>query len=898
MNVKKLTDQQLIQRVQHRDQEAFTELMKRYTPQIWGVVMSNARQHQDAEEIRTDIWMAVWKNIRDLRDIESFGAWLHRIASNACKRYYTVGRKARNEIPHEAAVIAEQLDELAASRYRERQLIADVKEAVHHLPQKLRSVGELFYLESWRINEIASEFGIPIGTVKTKLREIRTILRTEFDAEDVRGKDMLVKSERIRSREVAPTEQVKKSVKRRKPAIFNVNRDDPTGDSWGAPEGLFAKFGKGKEKSVELSPDGSYFAMSTVFGLWWYEVATMKPISLWNHFGRFAVNIGFSPDGKWVILSTVAPSVKVLEVETGKTVFEIEDQNAYAGLACSPNGKWVAVADQEGHVRVLDIHTGELIAQMDRGEHKWKTNDIEGLTFTPDGTLLASMVRNHKKYSKEKEVLNPEDEDAQIYVWEPETGKPVVKFTGEIFEVSQNSRLIAGGSSDGTLIDDELVFTDIAVWDIAAREQIAYFTEHTNWIRSIAFSPCGKYIASNDDILMVWEIATGSVQKVYPNVEQPFYSDSGQLFAIEYPDKPSDSPGFTNYTIDVWNVETNERTLEVCSGVGGYWFAYDIAKAYTNQLIELPAEGSINKESKGKATTNTPMLNVVHEFDFYDPGPEIEWIDDHTLVALSFDGLEFFDIDRMSHKNTLYFYDYLSGFVVLPSGEIQVISCNHEPWRIRTHDRLITNIPLPDEMYDRNCCPEFSPLGDRIAVGCEMGNIYVWNIADPDNPSVLKAHKTDSDVSTFSPDGKRLISYSQGEPRRIWDIESLQEIGQLEFDNPNDPVGCVYSPCGEMIAVELKTEIRILDAESLTTLRSIPQPEPPRWRTTPLTFSPCSRFIAGATMWEEGYENLAVRIWDVESCEQVAVLRGHGDLLLDLAFSPNGKLLAFCWLYR
>ncbi len=890
-----LTDEELIRHVQNRDQDAFSELITRWTPRIKGVVGSNSRQRLDAEEIHTDIWVAVWQNIVHLRNIESFGAWLHRIAHNACKRYYTLTRQSRNEIPHEHSVIVEQMEQQAAAQYREKQLMTDIKEAVHHLPQKVRSVAELFYLESWHIKEIAVECNLPIGTVKTKLKEIRTLLQKEFDAEVIKGAPMTSKIDQPKN---TPTKtHTGKTSKNRIPAIFNVNPNDPTGESWGAPEGLFARFGKGESKSVKLSPNGSYFAMSTVFGLWWYDVATMKPISLWDHIGRFAVNIDFSPDGKWVILSTVAPSVKVLEVETGETVFEIKDQNAYAGLACSSNGKWVAVADQEGHVRVLDIHTGKQIAQMDRGEHKWKTNDIEGLTFTPDGSLLASLVRNHKKYSKDNEVLNPDDEDEQIYVWDPETGKPVVKLAGNTFEISQDSRLIAGATTDGTLIDDELLYSDVAVWDIATSERITYFTEHSNWINSIAFSPCGKYIASVDEILLVWEIATGTVQKLIPNVEDPFYSNTGQLFAIEYPNKTDEAPGFTNYTLDVWNVETNEKTLEVCSGVGGYWFAYDIAKAYTNQLIALPADESrTNKKGKDNTTTDVPMIDVVHEPRFYNPGPEIAWLDDHNLVALSFDGLEFFDIDKVRHKNTHYFYNFVSGFVVMPSGEIRVILCHHEErhktWRVRTHDKLITKIPLPDEVYDRNCGPEFSPMGDRIAVGCEMGNIYVWNIADPENPLVLKGHTDDSGVSTFSPDGQRLISYARDESRRVWDLESCQEINRLQIDNSIDPVGLVYSPCGKFIAAELRTEIRIWDAEKLTSLRSISQPKPHYWRTTPLVFSPCSRFIAGATSWEEGYENLAVRVWDVETCEQVADLRGHGDLLVSLAFSPNGKLLS------
>ena len=899
MDINKLSNEEIIQRVQNRDQDAFTELIKRFTPRISGLVFSNTRQYHDAEEIKNDIWMAVWKNIRDLRNIESFGAWLYRIASNACKRYYIERRQARHEIPHEANIIAEQLDEFAAARYRERQLIADAKEAVHHLPQKLRSIGELFYLESFRINEIASELAIPIGTVKTKLREIRTILRKEFEVKVVRESGMLARQDKGQDRKAPQTKEENKPVNITKPAIFNVNPNNPTGESWGAPQGLFARFGKGKERSVKLTPDGQYIAMVTAFGIWWYEVATMQPISLWNHIQRTLLQIVFSHDGKLVLLSTNSPvskpSVMVLDVETGDTVCEIEVESIYPHLACSSNGKWLAVADEKGHVRVLNMRTGELIAQMDRGEHKWKTNDIEQLTFTPDGTFLAAMVRNHKKYSEDKELLNPDDEDPQIYVWQPDTGKPIIKFTGETLVISDDSRLIAGASTDGTMIDDELVFTDVAVWDITKSEQIAYFIEHSNIIDSIAFSPCGKYIASCDDILIVWEIATGTVQKVVPNVEEHFYSNTGQLFAIEYLENTPDTPGFTNYTLDVWNVETKETELKICMGIGRYWFAVDIAKAYINGLIALPGDDN-SPSQKGKDKTDVPMFDVVHELEFMHPGAEIAWIDDNNLVAISFDGLEFFDIDKVCHKSTHFFYDYVSSFVVMPSGEIQVILCHneerHRTWRVRTHDKLLATIPLPDEVYERDCGPIFSPLGDRIAVGCETGNIFVWNIADPDNPTALKALKTDSRASIFSPDGQKLITYSPDEPHRVWDLTSCQEINRLEIDSADDPAGLVYSPCGKFLAAELRIEIRIWDADKLTTLQSIPQPKPHRWRTTPLVFSPCSRYIAGASWWEKSYDSLAVRIWDIETCEQVADLRGHGYLLASVAFSPNGKLLS------
>lgn len=869
-SLKNLTDEELILLVQKRDQEAFAELINRYTPRVWRVIHANSRQHQDAEEIQTDLWMAVWKNIRNLRNIESFGAWLHRIAYNACKRYYTIRRQSRNEIPHDATVITEQLNEHAAARFREYQLIADIREAVHHLPQKLRSVAKLFYLESWQINEIASEFNMPIGTVKTKLREIRTLLRKEFDAAPLTAQ---VRGETMKSESVQPKRIIEKTKNTVKPAIFNVDPNDATGDNWRLPDGVYAKFGKGEVKSTKLSPVGGHFAVGTTSGLWWYDVNTMRPISLWDNPQGCVFNIDFSPDGKLVILVTQHGTINVMDVASGECVLEIEEQNRYVGLACSSTGKWFATADNEGHIRVLDLHTGRHITQIDLGDNKY----FSDLTFTPDGAGLASMVWNHKELSDETECLNPDDKLPQIYVWDPKTGKPLVKFSGDTFAISPDSRLIAGGSTDGTLRDDEMLYSDIAVWDISSSEQIAYFTEHDDEIRSIVFSPCGKYIASSDDILLVWEIATGSVQRVVPNLHEPFYVNNGQLYGIRDVTRPD------GYGIDVWNVEANERVLEVRSGVGGYWFSIDLAKAYTDLLGD-----GVYESKHTKTADKIPYYEVVRERHFFFNAIAPVWIDDHTLVTDCWDGIVLLDVDNRSVKEHHFFNDYIADYVVMPSGEIIVLHCHNDHrtkvWRLRTHEKPITEIPVPEDLFERIRGPWFSPKGDRIACVCEKGDVYLWNIDDPENPSVLKGHKVEVHSVMFSPDGQRLISRDHDKNVLFWNLKTGQEI-----DRSSVGMCFFFSPCGGMIAAYLKTEIRILNAHTFTTLQTIPLPKPNCDGVT-FAFTHCGQYLAGA-LWYQTEPDI-VCIWEVETGKQVTVLHGQSDTVAFLAFSPNGKLLS------
>ena len=190
-----LTDEELIELAQAHDELAFAELMSRYSPRIWKVIIANSRQPRDAEEILMDVWRAVWENISGLRRIESFGGWVHRIAYNACRRYYAAAGRSGNDMPCSDAELTDRIDQGAVARFREAERYDDVREAVHHLPDKVRRVAVLYYLELWNVKEIHTELGLAIGTIKTKLRQTRELLRKQFGVEPERGRTMSSKRE-------------------------------------------------------------------------------------------------------------------------------------------------------------------------------------------------------------------------------------------------------------------------------------------------------------------------------------------------------------------------------------------------------------------------------------------------------------------------------------------------------------------------------------------------------------------------------------------------------------------------------------------------------------------------------------------------------------------------------
>ena len=864
-----LTDAELIQLVQNRNEAAFTELIFRYTPRIWTIIVGNSRQRQDAEEIRNDVWMAVWQNIKGLQKVDSFGEWLQRIAYNACKRYYTSGHRSGNEIPHTHAVLVEHIDQNATARYREIQLIAEVKEVVHHLPQKVRSVAELYYLESWNIKEIAEALDLPIGTVKTKLRETRALLREEFDVEPKGGVN---------------------TMQNRRPAKLNVVSNDSTGNTWALPKDAIVRFGKGLMNAwdVKLSPDGTYFAMGTGMGLWWYDVFSMSPISLWETERGLINSFDFSHDGKWIVIANSDGIIKVLDVQSGACVTQIENQHASGGLACSSNGRWIATAASNGIVKVIDVQSRTSIAQMDRGEHKWQSNDISRLQFSPDGKLLAAGAGNPKLYSNEDDnydqLLNPDTEGDQIYVWDPETGEAIIKFAGSELAFSQDSRLLAGASPGETVRDADRVDNCVSVWDITSRERIAHFTEHTDWVRvdAIAFSPCGQFVASSDGTLRVWDLATGSQKMAYPDFEDPFYSKNGELFALAFPRS-------TN-TTEVWNIENHEKILEISNRIGGIGFTKSLAIAYT--------EGQPQRLNKKRSNTQTdgniPVYTVPREHRFPWPDPKGIWVDNQTLASKTHgDGILLWDVAKKRIQGNLSKDEWVGSFTVLPNGRILASRIWEESkvWDTKQPDNPISEFTAPEGPSEWARHAVFAPTGDRIAVGSRKGTLYVWNFEQPEHPIQLMGHTDHTWALAFSPDGKRLVSGADDQTARIWDVELGEEIAILPIGEPCTPMGFAFSPCGDLIVGGMNNEIRFWCAEKLTTLRTIPQLENNK-RAFALTFSPCGNYLASGAWWQEGMEKMAIRIWDVATSENIHTFWGHTTDVQSLTFSPDGTHLA------
>jgi RNA polymerase sigma-70 factor (ECF subfamily) len=159
-----------------RDQRALVELIELATPWLLGLTLGMLRDQDEAEEVVGDVFRIAWDRVGALGDEqEQLMPWLLRIARNrAIDRLRRQGRwrrkAARLEAYGETGPSAEPFREPNEAAHPGWHVHDSVHNALGALPDEQRAVVQLAYFGGLTHSEIARQLGLPMGTVKTRLR--------------------------------------------------------------------------------------------------------------------------------------------------------------------------------------------------------------------------------------------------------------------------------------------------------------------------------------------------------------------------------------------------------------------------------------------------------------------------------------------------------------------------------------------------------------------------------------------------------------------------------------------------------------------------------------------------------------------------------------------------------
>jgi len=157
-----------IQRIrEHQDRQAFARLFDHFAPRVKGFLMKSGANEALAEECTQDVMATLWQKSHLFDPTRASAAtWIFTIARN---RKIDALRKQRRpepeDLPWGPDQEPDQADVLAL-----QQETTQLGKAINNLPEKQKMLIEKAYFHDLSHSEIAKETGLPLGTIKSRIR--------------------------------------------------------------------------------------------------------------------------------------------------------------------------------------------------------------------------------------------------------------------------------------------------------------------------------------------------------------------------------------------------------------------------------------------------------------------------------------------------------------------------------------------------------------------------------------------------------------------------------------------------------------------------------------------------------------------------------------------------------
>jgi RNA polymerase sigma-70 factor (ECF subfamily) len=180
----------LLQRIAIRDEAALAELYDRHSRRAYSVIMRILGSQSDAEDVLQETFVRVWSRAETYDALMGTpSAWLTRIARNRAIDRLRARRvrgnvavrpivQAGDDAPRSEEPVTRDTPETVLEG---RTMAGAVRTALAALTPAQRTLIEAAYFEGYTHSELATRFGVPLGTVKTRIRTGLAAMRDRLE---------------------------------------------------------------------------------------------------------------------------------------------------------------------------------------------------------------------------------------------------------------------------------------------------------------------------------------------------------------------------------------------------------------------------------------------------------------------------------------------------------------------------------------------------------------------------------------------------------------------------------------------------------------------------------------------------------------------------------------------
>ncbi len=167
---------ELMRRIKAKDSEAISELYELYNRLLFGMIISVVKKREEAEDVLQEVFVKIWQKAHTFdEDRGNVYSWIVTLARNKAidrirsKGYKTQQKASVDVDAPEFSLEGETHDPLETTIYSDRAEL--VKKALAEIPESQSQVLKIAYDQGMTQSEISDHLDIPLGTVKTRMRQ-------------------------------------------------------------------------------------------------------------------------------------------------------------------------------------------------------------------------------------------------------------------------------------------------------------------------------------------------------------------------------------------------------------------------------------------------------------------------------------------------------------------------------------------------------------------------------------------------------------------------------------------------------------------------------------------------------------------------------------------------------
>lgn len=160
-----ISDKELLELCGSGNNSGYSVLYQRYSKAAFNSIFRLVNDREEAEDILQEVFVKAFSEIKSLKNTDSFGGWVKRIAINHALNFLRKKKIYFAEIEDDKMLDTndDELEEKLDLEFR----IEELQNVIAELPLQIRTIVNLFLFENMPQEEIAKELNIPPGTVRS-----------------------------------------------------------------------------------------------------------------------------------------------------------------------------------------------------------------------------------------------------------------------------------------------------------------------------------------------------------------------------------------------------------------------------------------------------------------------------------------------------------------------------------------------------------------------------------------------------------------------------------------------------------------------------------------------------------------------------------------------------------